>query len=484
MSQYVEEFENHAFHQTWADLKVKLDAVVLDANADNIDKEKVARLKKVVAFIEDILEQLDPELFPMAILNSLNKQAVECRNQINHFNSNRNIGHIGNANNNIDSVLTQVKPYIFYGDKLKKSLRSAIRAYIGEMDKHLENIADTKSEYDKAVEYRQEIENYRKILLLDDDEESIRTRISKVLEDIEEKYRKLNSFYNETLIDDESESTKTAVVEAKKDVLRDAKEAKEKLIEISNKIEDLEKFYVKIYGEYDEENDKRIGGLDQKVHQLHAELELFKNKQEDSYTNLISEKTIMFDTYEKEQKQKYNSLYSEIERLLPGATSAGLAKAYSDMRTSFTIPIIMWNIVFIAALVGMFYGGYKTLGASTDWKETLNHLLHYAPLYVPAVWLAIFASKRRSENKRLAQEYAHKEAVAKSYASYKQQIEELSEEDQKLILKLIDSAIDTVSYNPSETLGKKHEDDMPIKELSKTLLESFGKIVDKLKIEK
>ncbi len=121
----------------------------------------------------------------------------------------------------------------------------------------------------------------------------------------------------------------------------------------------------------------------------------------------------------------------------------------------------------------MFIGAYKTLEASQTLEETFRHLLQYAPLYIPAVWLAIFASKRRSENQRLIQEYAHKEALAKSYTSYKKQIDELEEEDQKLLVKLLDSAIDTISSNPSKTLDKKHDHEMPVKELVQPLLDKL-----------
>ncbi len=88
----------------------------------------------------------------------------------------------------------------------------------------------------------------------------------------------------------------------------------------------------------------------------------------------------------------------------------------------------------------------------------MNNLLFKLPLYVPLVWLALYASKRRSENQRLEQEYAHKEALAKSYSSYKQQIKELKQEDQLLLIKLLDSAIAAMANNASDVLDKKHGD--------------------------
>ena len=54
--------------------------------------------------------------------------------------------------------------------------------------------------------------------------------------------------------------------------------------------------------------------------------------------------------------------------------------------------------------------------------EFLEKSLIRLPIIVPVVWAALTVSKRRSEMHRLAEEYAHKEALAKSYEGFKQQI--------------------------------------------------------------
>ena len=107
---------------------------------------------------------------------------------------------------------------------------------------------------------------------------------------------------------------------------------------------------------------------------------------------------------------------------------------------------------------------------------TFNLLLQKLPLYAPVIWFAIYASKRRSESQRLEQEYAHKEALSSSYGGFKQQIEELEEEDQKLLKKLLDSSIETISNNASKSLDKKHGDGMPIQNLMTTLLNEIKKL--------
>lgn len=88
---------------------------------------------------------------------------------------------------------------------------------------------------------------------------------------------------------------------------------------------------------------------------------------------------------------------------------------------------------------------------ATTWLKRL-------PLILPILWLTVFVSKRRSEYQRLRFEYSHKESLAKSYNSYKQQIEELGEDNSELLKTLLEQTIIAIAFNASTTLDKKHSD--------------------------
>ena len=60
---------------------------------------------------------------------------------------------------------------------------------------------------------------------------------------------------------------------------------------------------------------------------------------------------------------------------------------------------------------------------------------------------------------RLEQEYAHKVAVASSYASYKEQISNLNETNPELLKELMASTINIISKNPSDFLDKSKSSD-------------------------
>ena len=115
---------------------------------------------------------------------------------------------------------------------------------------------------------------------------------------------------------------------------------------------------------------------------------------------------------------------------------------------------------------------FKELG---DWESVLRSLAYKLPFYGPAVWFAYYASKRRSEYQRLQQEYAHKEALAKSYDSYKKQIQELGQENNEMLVSLLNKAIDAIAHNASKTLDGKHGDKMPLQEALDRLAEIAAK---------
>lgn len=196
------------------------------------------------------------------------------------------------------------------------------------------------------------------------------------------------------------------------------------------------------------------------------------------------------DDFKTKQEDRYLALNEQIEELLPGATSAGLAAAYRAMRKSFAKPIKQYSILFYLSIlilsITAFISTIDSLWTAnevikfvdvTDIRNLLSNFTHKLPIILPVLWLALFASKRRSEAQRLQQEYAHKEALAKSYQSFKNQIDSLGEErKEELLHKLLSAAIDAVASNASDTLDKKHGDKTPAHEGLDKTVSSLAKI--------
>ncbi len=106
MSTWSDKFEAHPFLGVWKtllDLSHE-DALTEDLNEDSI--QDIARIKKVVSYIDGIIKNIDPELFPFNLLNNLQNQTQACFNELNAFKGNKNVAHIQNANTQIDTIIT------------------------------------------------------------------------------------------------------------------------------------------------------------------------------------------------------------------------------------------------------------------------------------------------------------------------------------------------------------------------------------------
>ncbi|EIV8504237.1 hypothetical protein ND980_10225 [Vibrio diabolicus] len=279
------------------------------------------------------------------------------------------------------------------------------------------------------------------------DEKSVADIISDVHDKTVEKVDKINIAYDKIVLGvDGEQSLFNSIKEYRDDAQSLKNETKEHLTAQTGMLERLKEFYVRVYGD---DEDESIKGLDEEIA---------------DYLKKLTD-------FEKKQEKKYTALNEQIESLLPAATSAGLASAYETLKSECDDPIEGFTKLFYFALLGLFIcssifvvDSFSIWPFSIEfvsagsWAEVSTAGLKKIPFVLPFLWLTVFASKRRSEQQRLRQEYAHKEALAKSYDSYKQQIEALGEENKQLQARLLERTIEAIAFNASTTLDKKHSD--------------------------
>lgn len=265
--------------------------------------------------------------------------------------------------------------------------------------------------------------------------EHINLRLSKmdeILKIMSDNVDKINIFHNELLIPKEGQSKSQfeIVDEAYLKISID----KEK---VESAVKAIEEFKVELLGD----QEKNITGQKQRFDSIESEIV----------------------TKKKTWEENTATLFSKIEGLIPGATATGLAKAYQDQRKSYNKPYWFWATIFILTMCGTIWFAIVNLKDATSVEDALIKVISRLPFFVPAFWLAIFASKQQSQNKRLQQEYAYKEALTKSYEADKREIEKLPESPEKnqLSTKLLETMIEAAKFNPSETLGSKTHDDTP-----------------------
>ncbi|MCS3460225.1 gustatory receptor family protein [Aeromonas sp. BIGb0445] len=480
MSRWIESFNHHAYRAAWINIIEISNEIAVDDDTIVTSVEEVARFIKVVVFINELLSACDPELIPTSTWDNFHSQSNACLTQIQHYQNNRNIAHVTNANASLDNLLTYIRPYQVVAGKAAQSASASFTAYTRAINKNLISFQE------KASATLKEIENIKDMAINDADEsdaaktrikeletryfddseyESLSSKINNLEKALEESYEIIQD-YKTRLVggDTDSNSISSEIDSVFKAANHNSKVIFDLLNEVKPKLSDFKLFHTVVFGEKNEEGVLE-GGLKSELSTRKEHLEQFK----------------------KQQEVKYKTLNDEIESLLPGATSAGLASAYYDLKVSFDNPIRNYSKLFYGSILflmliafisitqemGWFYIKFVN---TTDLTKLFSNFLYKLPLIIPILWLTLFASKRRSEALRLQQEYAHKEALAKSYQSFKTQIDALGQSDPDLMNKLLRSAIDAVSKNASDTLDKKHGDNTPAHDGIDGLVSSLEKI--------
>ncbi|MFT6990694.1 MAG: hypothetical protein ACJASL_002676 [Paraglaciecola sp.] len=489
MARWHDDFKKHGFQQYWQQLRELISEIKVDDESVVTDVEEVARLKKVLTFVGSLIDACDPELVPVSTWQNFQSQCQTCLNEVNNFQNNRNIQHVVNANANADNLLTYVRPYIVDAGKAAIASTDAFKDYqkaivegLGSFKEDAleyqrefktvsDDLSDQKIEFDKMFTQLkatdESIEELRKKYFEGNDEQdAVDVQITEMVTTLTQHHLQISE-YHEELLDSGSDSIQSKIAAAKSSSEKDTTAIETMLHETQEDLGALELFYKDVMGIEDEEGNIK-GGLKKEIKQRQDALDKFKTDQE----------------------TRYNALNKQIEELLPGATSAGLATAYKEMKDSFDKPIAKSSVLFYVSIVALSITAFISTVDSfwttnefikfvdvTDIKNLLSNLSHKIPIILPVLWLAIFASKRRSEAQRLQQEYAHKEAISKSYQNFKQQVDELQDgRKEELLEKLLGAAIDAVSSNSSITLDKKHGDNTPAHEAMEKTAQQLVKI--------
>jgi len=472
--------EYESFLNEWQELANKIcDVSIVDTDDEsNKPTQEFARLLKVITYIDETIKSIDSELVPLTLWSECKNHCISCKASVEEAISNRTEATVLTANNSVDVLLSKLAPY--FQDSLAKikSMKPAFNSYVkyitnqldtyknkndhlvGELQEKLSISSDINNE---LFEYKESISKLHDEFLVGTEEKSsLQAKLKGLEESIDEQHSKIDDFYSSLLVDEGSIQSK--IEEAQELITAANIEVQKIRDDLSVKLDELDDFHNKVFGEPNAEGEIENG------------LKFEINERKNNLDSLITTQT-----------DQYKVIKSNIESLLPGATSAGLASAYHELSISFNKPIEKYSRYFtISLFILLLVSGSLTIhsllltdfSSNVDGRNFLNDigvfLLQRLPIVLPIIWFAVFASKRRSEAERLKQEYAHKEALAKSYQSFKLQIEELdSENKEPLLEKLLAAAIETISMNASNTLDKKHGDNAP-------LIGVFDKTVNKI----
>lgn len=184
-----------------------------------------------------------------------------------------------------------------------------------------------------------------------------------------------------------------------------------------------------------------------------------------------------FVAYEKSHNDKHASIIEEIKNLLPNALTAGLSSAFSKkkedelksssgLQNKFNIGI---GLLIFISLFPLFISIYF-LNNGTELLEVINRIprlvLAIIPMYIPALWFTISASKKLNLSKRLVEEYSHKEVLSRTYEGLSNQIANIQdpEQSEELKFRLLTNFLQVTSENPGKLISNYNTSDHPVME--------------------
>ena len=141
---------------------------------------------------------------------------------------------------------------------------------------------------------------------------------------------------------------------------------------------------------------------------------------------IIADNTALLKALNDKYSDEFKKRVAEIESLLPGATSAGLASAFAERKQAIEKNKIWWAVLLIISAVALIIFGIFSL---TPWGSSMgvaSSIPGRTVIIAGLILLEEFARRNFNIISRLAESYAYKEALAKSYFGYKKQMEEIS----------------------------------------------------------
>ena len=345
MNRWQTEFSGHHFQEKWIQVKkIIIDLEVVN-KTNKAEIEELARLNKLVTYVDELLSACDPELGPITNWNAFEKQINQLKGHIQQFQGTNDIQYLQHANNNLDNMLPYIQPFVFSDKKSAQAMGAASKSFSETISKNIEllgkeadiaidSLKNNNTEAQKILselqQARSTIQDYEKRLF---DDSAGHTSISKQIETLKNEMQKhhdeIISYYTRlTQSSDGNDSIFSQINSAKEKIIQTEELLLKKANSVEAEVKDLKSYHTKVFGITDDAG-KHINGLEQKI--------------DKSVVNL--------ETTQKEHEEKYATLIEQIESLLPGATSAGLATAYSELKVAAEKKVTFHSRVFYASLI-------------------------------------------------------------------------------------------------------------------------------------
>ncbi|MFI9654024.1 hypothetical protein ABGV17_04735 [Guyparkeria sp. GHLCS8-2] len=161
----------------------------------------------------------------------------------------------------------------------------------------------------------------------------------------------------------------------------------------------------------------------------------------------------------------------ELEDLMPGATSAELAQAYRASKEAIAERMKQTFTRFVLGVVGLgalvIFGFFALPPLPAEPVSLMLQLLARAGLASPAIWFGWVSARQHIQLSKLHEDYAHKEALAKSFVGFRKMMEELdkgrhSDNPKELSSALSARIIEAIGVHPDSLVAEKTHEESPV----------------------
>jgi len=201
------------------------------------------------------------------------------------------------------------------------------------------------------------------------------------------------------------------------------------------------------------------------IMEFHRDVHGDEEKKITGFKKDLAELKAAFAEQAKAQKETFETRYQQIEDLLPGAATVGMAKSYQEQKNENRVQQWIWSTVFVITMAAMIVYTIKTYEPSATIGEAIMRLLSHLPLLAFSVWLGVFSGKKVSQYLRVQQDFGHKESMSKSYMGFSREVEKLPENERTNRLRemQLENMVKMSAENPSATLDhSSHEEKPPL----------------------
>ena len=143
-----------------------------------------------------------------------------------------------------------------------------------------------------------------------------------------------------------------------------------------------------------------------------------------SFAKVHSEYLEKYGAFLGEEQARVAKLEEEINSLLPGATSVSLAMAFDERKQAVQKNKWWWAALLIASALFIAGFGWWSLATATA-SQPITAIPIRLVIIAAFIILEEFARRNYNISTRLAEAYAYKEAIAKSYLGFKKELQDI-----------------------------------------------------------